>query len=281
MIDLNRLIEQANRMPPFPATVIRLSHLVSSPDSNLDDVIELIAFDQTLTFKLLCAANSAAHAGLARVGTARDAVMRLGTAQVMALAVAVGARPQFQTKLEAYGLAEGELWRHSVSAAVAAETAPRFCRTNVPPEVFTAALLHDAGKLVMGRFISPEILKLILKSREEDGLTQLEAESLHLGMDHAELGSVMAKHWQLPMRVIQGIKYHHNPDKGMDVVCDFTYLSNHAAHRLEAGLDGKEYVFDIPAEVMERLGTNKTELEDLGPAAAGRFAQISRRYNSV
>jgi HD-like signal output (HDOD) protein len=168
-----------------------------------------------------------------------------------------------------------------VSAAVAAETAPRFCRTNVPPEVFTAALLHDAGKLVMGRFISPEILKLILKSREEDGLTQLEAESLHLGMDHAELGSVMAKHWQLPMRVIQGIKYHHNPDKGMDVVCDFTYLSNHAAHRLEAGLDGKEYVFDIPAEVMERLGTNKTELEDLGPAAAGRFAQISRRYNSV
>ena len=86
MIDLHDLIEQANEPAPLPASTVRLAELVSDPDSQLNDVAELIAFDQGLTLKLLRAANSAASASAEPVGTVLEAVGRMGTSQVLALA---------------------------------------------------------------------------------------------------------------------------------------------------------------------------------------------------
>jgi HD-like signal output (HDOD) protein len=281
MIDLDRLIEQANELAPLPATTVRLTQLVGSPHCDLEDVSELIAFDQALTVKLLRAANSAASGSAIPVGTVKEAVTRMGTAQVLALAVASSARPLLQARVPAYGLDEGALWRHSVAAAVAAETVPAFCRLDVPPESFTAALLHDVGKLVMGRFLSPEILGFIQRAQEVDHLGQLEAESLLLNVHHGELGGVIAQHWKLPPRVVLGITYHHNPDQGLDLICDLTYLTNQVAKRIEAGLDGRQLEFAISGPVAERLGLTPKMLDHLCPVAASRYTQVCHRYNAV
>jgi HD-like signal output (HDOD) protein len=281
MIDLDCLIQQANEMPPLPASAVRLAGLVSQPDCHLDDVAELIAFDQALTGRLLRAANSAASASAVPIGTVQEAVIRMGTAHVLTLAVAFGAKPFFQGRVPAYGLEEGALWRHSVAAAVAAETAPNFCQVLVPPETFTAALLHDVGKLVMGRFLSPEILDTIRRAREAEHVGQLEAESLLLNVNHAELGGLIAQHWQLPPRIVQGIIYHHNPEQGLDGICDLTYLANQIAKRIEAGLDGRDFELVISPEVAERLGLTSELLDRFCPIAAARYAQVSRRYNAT
>ncbi|MEO8427695.1 MAG: HDOD domain-containing protein [Verrucomicrobiota bacterium] len=281
MIDLASLIEQANELAPLSTSTVRLAELVGNPDCHLDDVAELIAFDQALTVKLLRAANSAASASAVPVGSAREAVTRMGTAQVLALAVAAGARPFLQTSVPAYGLDEGALWRHSVAAAVAIEIAPNFCLVEVPPEAFTAALLHDVGKLVMGRFLSPEILGFIQRAQEVDHLGQLEAESLLLNVHHGELGGLIAQHWHLPPPVVQGITYHHNPEQGLDVLCDLTYLANQVAKQIEAGLDGRKLDFSVDPAVAERLGLTPQALDNFCPIAASRYTQVSRRYNAV
>ncbi|HZR21026.1 MAG TPA: HDOD domain-containing protein [Verrucomicrobiae bacterium] len=281
MIDLDRLIEQANELAPLPASTVRLAEIVGHANCDINDVAELIAFDQALTVKLLRAANSAASASALPVGTVKEAVTRMGTAKVLALAVASGAKPFLQARVPAYGLDEGALWRHSVAAAVAAETAPAFCQEEVPPEAFTAALLHDIGKLVMGRFLSPEILGFIGQAQEVDHLCQLEAESLLLKVHHGELGGLIAQHWKLPPRVVQGIIYHHNPEQGLDVICDLTYLADQVAKRIEAGLDGHNVDLSICPEVAERLGLTPKTLNDFGPIAASRYLQVSRRYNAV
>jgi len=281
MIDLDHLIEQANELAPLPASTVRLAQLASDPECHLDDVAELIAFDQALSVKLLRAANSAASASVTPVGTVSEAVTRMGTARVLALAVACGARPLLQACLPAYGLNEGALWRHSVAAAVAAETAPSFCDADLPLEGFTTAILHDVGKLVMGRFLSPEILGYIRRAQEVDHLGQLEAESLLLSVHHGELGGLIAQHWQLPPRIVQGIIYHHNPEQGLDAICDFIYLANQVAKRIEAGLDGRKFDLAIEPGVMERLGLTQSKLDNLCPIAAQRYAQVCQRYNAV
>jgi len=241
----------------------------------------LIMFDQALTMKLLRAANSAANASATPVGNVRDAVLRMGTAQVLSLTVASGAKQLLQARVPAYGLGEGALWRHSVAAAVAAETVQIFSADESPADTFTAALLHDVGKLVMGRFLSPEILDYIRRAQEVDHLGQLEAESLLLNVNHGELGGLIAQNWNLPPRVVQGITYHHNPAQGMDGICYLTFLANQLAKRIEAGLDGRTYEPKIPPDVSERLALTPEMLNDLYPVAASRYAQVSRRYNAV
>ncbi len=280
MIDLEELIKKANELEPLPASTVRLAQMVSSPDCHIEDVAELIGFDQALTVRLLRAVNSAVDGGRTEVTTARDAVLRLGTARVLTLAVAASAKPLLQAGVPAYGLSDGALWRHSVAAAVAAEIAPSFCLMPIPPETFTAALLHDIGKLVMGRFISPEILGYIQRAEEVEHLGRLEAESLLLNVHHGELGGLIAQHWNLPARVIQAITHHHHPEAGMDIVCDVTYIANRVAKSIEAGLDGERFDFTVDPGVAERLGLLTNSFDDFCRVAGSRYIQVSRRYNA-
>jgi HD-like signal output (HDOD) protein len=278
MIDLERLIQQTREMAPFRATTVRLAQMVASPDCDISEVADLIGYDEAMTVKLLRAANSAAYANLSPVATAQEAVNRLGTGQVLALAVAAGARPHLQTKLPGYNLNDGALWHHSVAAAVAAEVAPRFCTREVPAEVFTAALLHDVGKVIMGRFLDSEVLRSIAEAKQAHGLTQLEAESRLLGMHHGELGGLVVQHWQLPTGIVTGTIYHHNPAEGHNVICDFTYLANEAAKRIEAELDGCRIRLEIRPDVAERLGIDPSRVEEYREAVFARFTAVSLRY---
>ena len=281
MIDVAQLIEQAHSLTPLPATTVRLAQLVCSPDCYLEDVAELIAFDQALTLKLLRAANSAASASAVRYGTVKEAVARLGTAQVLAFAVACSTRPFLQSTVPGYGLDEGALWRHSVASAVAAEIVPEICRVEVPPESFTAALLHDVGKLVMGRYLTPEVRGYLRRAYEMDHVAPREAESLVLKVHHGELGGIIAQHWKLPVRVVQGITHHHTPARGMDVICDVTYVANQIAKGIEASVDGRPFELALEPEVTERLGIAPKIIESLCPLAALRYAQVGRRYSAV
>jgi len=230
---------------------------------------------------VLRAANSAASGSATRITTVQESLTRIGTAQLMALAVAIGARPHLMKSVPAYGLEEGALWRHAVASAVAAETMPGFCTTEAPPETFTAALLHDVGKQVMGRFLTEETLHFIAQARDVDHLSWLEAETRILGIHHGELGGIIAQHWQLPFRVVQGIIHHHDPDEDKDIVCDFVCMANQIAKRIEAGLEGGEFEMEYPPETVVRLGLPVSELENLFQAATARFAQVSLRYNAV
>ncbi|MBL9201896.1 MAG: HDOD domain-containing protein [Opitutaceae bacterium] len=281
MIDLKKLIDSANNLAPLPASTVRLAQMVSSSNCDLGEVSELIAFDQGLTMSLLRGANSAASGGAMVVSTVQEAVSRLGLARVLALAVASGARPFLSGKLEAYQLDEGALWRHSVASAVAAEVIPGYCEVEIPSEVFTAAILHDVGKLVMSRFLDPEIIGYIRRAQEVDGLPRLEAESMLLGVHHGELGGLIAQHWALPHRVVQGIIHHHHPEQGGDVVCDATYLANIVGNHIEACFAGKDLELLVESGVCERLGVTQANLQALCPIAAARFAQVSNRYNAA
>jgi len=279
-VDLKQLIHHADELAPLPPTTVRLAELAGNPDSNLDEIAELIEFDQVLTLKLLRAANSAFSASPVEIGTVREAVARMGTKQVVDLAIAAGVKPILQSGLPAYGLDEGALWRHSVAAAVSAESAQNFCQIEIPPEAFTAALLHDVGKLVMGRFLNPTIIEHIRHAQEARQLDPLAAESLVLNVNHAELGGRIARRWNLPPRIVQGIIHHHQPAYGRDVVCDITHLADQVAKHIEAALSGSEYKVELATGVAHRLGLPPLALESFCPFAASRFALVSSRYEA-
>lgn len=280
MIDLDQLVARTRELAPFPASTLRLTQLVAGQNYNLNEVTALVAYDEVLTMKLLRAANSALVGGRRKVTTPYDAIILFGTTLVLELAISAGAKPHLHVKLPEYGLGEGVLWRHSVAAAVAAEMAPGFCTTEVPAEVFAACLLHDVGKVIMSRFLSPEVLRFIALARRSDGLDQTEAEARVLNVHHGELGGLIAQHWQLPSRIVQGIIYHHQPEEGDDVVCDFAYVANQVAKLVEAHLDGTTHWCVLPAGTAERVGITEGRLDALGRASVKRFQEVSRFYNA-
>ena len=106
------------------------TQLVSELDRT-DDVQEVVAADPLLTAKLLNLANSALHGNDRRIGTVRDAVLRIGSGSVMALAMASGARRMLAAAPPPPGLRPGELWMHSIACTFSATCLPSQCAVSI------------------------------------------------------------------------------------------------------------------------------------------------------
>lgn len=235
MLDHTALVKASKNLAPLPATVTRLATLLATDHWSIADVEGIVRLDAPLTGRLLQYANSAASASLVPIGTVRDAIMRVGVGPVLSFATATTVQRELKRALPEYGLSEGDLWRHAVATALASEVVVRAAQVEAPPETFTAALLHDVGKLVLARFLDAETLRYLARARDEGGDSSLQAEIEILGVHHGELGGLIAANWGLPPRLVAGIQHHHTPAAGRDVICDLVHVANVVAKRVGTG----------------------------------------------
>jgi putative nucleotidyltransferase with HDIG domain len=280
-INLDELLYRARKLPAFTETTVRLAQIVSNQGYDVDDVASCVKYDQPLTLKLLSAANSAAYASEDPVGTVYEAVLRLGSSQVLTIAVSREVRSTFQVAFPAYRLEEGELWKHSVATALAGEIAPCYCDLASSPEVFTAALLHDVGKLVMGHFIDNSTFRAISELRVSERLSCIEAEYRVLGISHASLGAYIAENWNLPKSIVDGILYHHDPALGGKDICYLVFLANCVAHRILKASYPNSSACELPRETANYMGVTPKRLDKFCEMAASRFDKFCRLYNAV
>lgn len=282
MIDLSALADSVNELAPLPPSAARLVQLGGDPDADMDAFAEVIEFDPALTMKVLRAANSAASGSALPVTSLREAVARMGVAQVVTFAVATHARGTLSQAVPGYGYSENQLWRHSVFAALAAESTPRACGMAVPSEAFTGALLHDIGKLVLGRLLTHEVAARLAEVRTQTQTTSWQAERTVLNTDHAAVGARVAGHWKLPVSLVRAIEFHHDPGSDSDLLSSYVYLADLAANRIEPTapeVDSRHLAID--PEVAAKLGLRDDVLPDLAALTSERFAEVSARYSAA
>jgi HD-like signal output (HDOD) protein len=276
VIDLDEIGRAAARLEPLPASATRLAALVCEGAPELGQVVEIVEFDEALTASLLQCANSSWSASRTEITTVRDAVIRLGASPVLALTLGMRVRNHLGDALPKYGLSEGELWRHSVAASLAAELVTQRAAHRPPPESATAALLHDLGKLVMERFLDRGLLDQLGEAQER-GAGRLEAELAVLGIDHAELGGLIARSWSLPESLVRGIRRHGRPRPGDDPIVHTVFLSDTLAKAVGAGRDDNA---DPPAlaRAMQELGLGAPDVDEIRSLVEQRFAEVEARF---
>ena len=282
-IDLDQLIEQANSLEPLPASAVRLAAILSQEEWDLDDVTPVVSLDQGLTGKLLSAANSAASGARDQIATVEQAVVRLGAGTVLALGVGAAVRDRVNVALPEYGLSEEQLWTHSVASAVIADGIRDFTERQIPVEVTTAALLHDVGKLVLARHLDASLLQYLHNARGDGGLSEQRAEMEILGVNHAELGCLIAQHWNLPEIICRGIGYHHAPgdyfgDDRETLVAHGVHLANRVA-TFVCGEDSEMPEADAMLAASKiRLGLSRRDYETMCNEMRDNFIEISGMY---
>jgi len=281
MFELKPILEDARTLEPLPQSASRLAVLLTGDEWDMAEVCDTVRLDQALTGRLLGIANSARSGSRERVGTVEAAVMRLGTGAVLGLVLGSAVRKSYQTALPAYQLDEGDLWRHSVAAALAVEEARRFGARTIPPEAFASALLHDVGKLVLARHLTADVLSTLQKLQGEEHFGA-RVERAVLAIDHAAVGGLVARAWGLPEAIAAGIEHHERPlaarDDASRAVAFLVGLADAAAARCGAPCGGPEAAPNFSLLHAEGLGIPASGFDELCAAVAERLDDILHRY---
>lgn len=259
----DEIISQAKKLPQIPAPVMRIMAYLDKPEADLNMVAQLIEYDPGLTVNVLRMANSSFFGGGGKVATVKDALLRLGIRRVVQLVIASGVAPNTRGAVTGYGLGQGELLRFSIAVGAAAELTAAQAGIHAPDHTFTAGLLSNIGKLVLGRFLEVDASP-ILDLAVREGLPFEQAERRMLGIDHAELGALLLSHWELPESIVFCVRWHLSPcaAPAADTALDLVHVGHVMATMagIGQGLDGLLYT--VCPESFERLNLTPRIMAD-------------------
>jgi len=198
-------------VPPLPAASTEVIRLVQTPDIPRREIARAIEYDPSLTANLLRLANSAFFGFPQSVSSVKDALFRLGTNKVFQMVLATTIAKMAQSSARGYDVSSTDLWDHCIGTAIAATKIPQVSGIKAPDYIFTAALMHDIGKVVLGMFLDIDIANIVTIANKEK-IALHEAERLILGIDHAEVGAYILRLWNLPSDFVDVARWHHEPD---------------------------------------------------------------------
>ena len=263
MTDVKDIVGQIDRLEPIPPIACQIMVLAENPGSSLNEIAELILNDPAITANLLKTCNSAYFGLNRKVDSVRDAIGFIGLDYIVQLVMLSSVSQSFKKQPSSYGLGEGELWRHAVTSAhVAKILATKFGRSQHKHLIYTAALLKDIGKLILGRFVafSFEEINILVNSK---GFSFNDAEKKIIGMNHEELGAMVGKKWRFSDKLIYIIRHHHlsNESAREDLDTSLVYLADIICMMMGicTGADGLCYRFY--SDVLKRLGLTEKDLQ--------------------
>lgn len=249
MPTINEYLNRVRNLPPA-RLVPDLLKLLKRPNLDSSRIVYLLRPDKTLSAQVLRICNSAFY-GAEPTEDLSEAVTRIGFQEAYrVVAASCGARllgpPQ-----PGYGMGQGELWRHSFIAATAAQLIARKLRAD-ENLAFTAALMHDVGKIILGPAL--EAAGASLNKETEVPMTLVETERKLLGVEHAEMGGRLLERWNFPPEIVSAVWFHHAPKgAGSDrKLAALVYLGNvtaclmgHAPGHLPLAMRARSEAFSL------------------------------------
>lgn len=274
-LELEQIVAQLESLPKLPDTTMRLIHVINDPASSIEQIVDTIRFDQSVTTQLLRLCNSAFF-GLSRpINSIEDAACYVGTTKLMQLVMAAHTQALLGPEQSGYGLVPGALWKHSVAVALGSQMLADQLDRSRRGLLFTAGLLHDIGKIVLNEYVATEFAA-ILQTVQDERISFCDAEQRVVGISHSEIGARAAAHWKLPDTIQQCIQYHHEPSalETPDTMVDIVHLADAACLLIGigGGDDGQLYRADEGA--LERTGLRIADIERTGAAVIAELKAV-------
>lgn len=204
-----RILSTVYNVPSIPQVIMEVSSIIDDPKTSANILGRMISHDQGLVTKILTVANSPLHGIPRRVSTIDFAIVVLGFNQVKNIVLALSMMDSLKITGDSK-FDQKQYWLHSILTAAASKKIADDLGYQASGEVFTAGLLHDLGIAIINKFFTKEF-KEILESVKKQNLTYLEAEELHLGITHQEIGRYLVDRWNLPVAIADVINFHHKP----------------------------------------------------------------------
>src|SRR6478672_1836157 len=223
-----RLTAAFEALEVFPALAEsrnRLLALISEERPSIGDLVRAIESDVALVISVMRLANGLDSPRRGQVESVVASVEVLSPEAVQRLA-ANAETFEFFERGKTWDAAPERFRLHAVAVQRAADRLAAAAGYAHRDRVLVTALLHDIGKLVLMHAYPgyPKQVHGSARTPEE----RLHHERRELGVDHALVGGVLARRWNLPKAVASAIERHHADDAQGDAA--YVRLADMLAH---------------------------------------------------
>jgi putative nucleotidyltransferase with HDIG domain len=223
-----RLTAAFEALEVFPALAEsrnRLLTLIAEDRPSTGDVVRAIESDVALVISVMRLANGLDSPRRGQVESVVGSVEVLSPEAVQRLA-ANAETFEFFERGKTWDAAPERFRLHAVAVQRAADRLAAAAGYAHRDRLLVTALLHDVGKLVLMHAYPgyPKQVHGPARTPEE----RLHYERRELGVDHALVGGVLARRWNLPNAVASAIERHHSDDAQGDAA--FVRLADMLAH---------------------------------------------------
>lgn len=237
-----------NRMPSLSTTVGKVMEICSRIDASPNELNKVISLDPVLTGQVLKLINSAYYSLMNKVTSLTRAITMLGLNTVKNMALSTAIIKTVSGAKKSRVLPTKKFWAHSISVGVSAKLLAQ--AKDIPlmkrEEFFISGLLHDLGKVPFGdEYI--EVLNLV----DREQIPLIEAERELMGIDHQQVGLMIAEKWKLNEAISNCVGYHHDLELVSEenkIQVAFVALGNIYSNIYDIGFAGNIYPSDKEVE---------------------------------
>ena len=189
--------------PVLSATIASVNQVVSSENEPVSALADSVLKDVALTNKILRMVNTVTYSSCGgAVSTISRAVSILGFQKVRGAALSLMLFDHLQNKAQAADLKD-LVTASYFAGMLSRELASRLQMRNAE-EVFICAMFHRLGKLLATFYLHEEASDIARLACAEN-LNEDQAALDVLGITYTELGSGIAKKWNMPAQIVQSI----------------------------------------------------------------------------
>ena len=260
---VRRLVEKGIKLPPQPAVLEELNHLLTRGVSDVRILARSISQDPGIVAALFKVAQSSAFASLQPLESIEHVLQAIGIKQTYNIVQAVSLVNAVPAKHNAKAFEAFWVRSRAVAqlAMLVAEERVSVCNI-FPDQAFLAGIFHDCGVPVLMQRFTTYCKAMHLD--EPGRWTDLAEEDQRFNADHCVVDYLVGKHWKLPEFICDAIRYHH----------EVRSMGNHAArtmvailqlaihlYYLDAHADNPEWE-SVMTEVAEELGLHLDALPE-------------------
>jgi HD-like signal output (HDOD) protein len=278
---LERILRDADALPPCPAVLTKVGELSRDPTSSARDLGAVIATDEALAAQLIKRVNSAFYGLRGTISTVTQAVVILGYQEIRNIVYTVQTEQVFSGQTGSGGIDVLALWDHSLQVAVLARDFSYRIRYPIPEEVFVAGIIHDIGQVIMNSLLGEEYRRF--KARAHADLLDLAAaEVANFGVDHTEVGWRLTAKWDFPESLQLAVRHHHRLESSEGSpagIAPMVLAANIVCLGRERGRPSEELVAEIPESVRDLLRLDLVRMEESMGAAAEEYNRIRGSFD--
>jgi putative nucleotidyltransferase with HDIG domain len=277
MIDINEIVKKIEFLPPIPASLYKVTRMLNQPNVQVERIVELVQYDPSLSANILKMCQSPFYSRGGTIDSLHQAVIRIGFNELQRMVLIIASRQIMNKFYPGYEDRKGELWRHSMAAAVIAEKLQTYA-PEMESDLFTAALLHDVGKMILSEYVGDEYNEIKRIVREKN-MTFHEAESAALGITHAETGAMILEKWGFHESMVNAVRYHHQADLAPDSpLTHFVALADSISLMIgfSTEIDGINYRGF--GDIYRRYGISEQAIEKIMAGSLEKIKDIETRF---